>query len=56
MHDVFGSVFCSDISMLLSEGFDVLIVAFRVGSGVSLEYLAQTDGDFRALDEQHLLR
>ena len=44
-----------DISMLFSEGFDVRLVAFRVVSGASLEYPAQTDGDVRALYEQHFV-
>ena len=35
--------------MLHSDGSDVRIIAFRVGSGVSFEHLAQTDGDLRVL-------
>ena len=31
------------------------IVAFRIDSGVTTEYPAQTDGDVRALFEQHFV-
>ena len=41
--------------MLHSEGSDVRILIFRVNAGVSSEDLAQTDGVFRVLYEQHFV-